>query len=927
MKTFATSIALCSTLTLSLLCISGCNRAPKKTEVRRPPINDNPGSAEQYQGALRVPPDSGDHQKRVSLAKRYEAAISHLHQMEVYSTATRTRFKVQRRLNVPWNKPFQLSDASTFETLIAPLSKLPTSASAAAPFAAVVGTAVSQPQVASALGTWSPIGPLNAGGRARALVINPSTHNSQVMLLATAGGGIWRTADAGASWIPVFDDKPVLAVSTLAMAPSDYRTIYAGTGEGFQNIDALKGNGIYRSQDNGITWTVLSATKDNPDFSYVQKIVVSPSNSNRVYAATSTGAFECCSSDGKWMTMGTGAGPLNASAINGCTDIAIQNRPASATPSTNYVFVACGNLNNGTLYRTVDADQPSPLEVLFHTTGRTSIAVSVSNPATVYAMSANSQVEQDGSGPGLQMVFRSDRDGASGTWADATNNKTGLNRMLLTNVDYAYNSACKVWPTRDDHNNVVYVDTYLDQGWYDNVLAVDPIKATTVWAGGVDTFRSDDSGANWGITSYWRALPSNSGSAAHGDVHAIVFHPDYGKANKSIFIATDGGVFRTDNADANAGQDPCGKAPQNAIKWTAINNGLSTIQFYSGALFPGNDQYVGGTQDNGSLFGWSDTTNAVNSASSQNVAQWKWLQFLGGDGGSTLVDSYNPKNVYASLPPNGAVQIYKSSTGPNGTFYSASDGLYGDFLFVTPLAMDPKSTAILWTGGDQVFRSSNAATKWGEASNQFTGDNYGNENSGIISTVAVSPFDSNLVLAGTNYDSVNQIGGWIHRTDQGLTANSQTSWQRSRPRRGWVSSIAFDPSDRNVVYATYSSFNSDKDRGHVFKSTSGGSAPWFPVDGPCDRSAPSASNPEPCNVDNASLPDIPVHTIVVDPQNPKRLWVGTDLGIFTSLDGGQSWAQENSGFYVSVASLVLDSSKKALFAFTHGRGVWRVNVN
>jgi hypothetical protein len=111
-----------------------------------------------------------------------------------------------------------------------------------------------------------------------------------------------------------------------------------------------------------------------------------------------------------------------------------------------------------------------------------------------------------------------------------------------------------------------------------------------------------------------------------------------------------------------------------------------------------------------------------------------------------------------------------------------------------------------------------------------------------------------------------------------------------------VSSISFDPSNKDVVYATYSSFNSGADRGHLFKSTTGGTAPWVPLDGPCDKSAPTSDNPEPCNVDSASLPDIPVHTIVVDPHNPQRLWVGTDLGIFTSVDGGQSWAQENSGF-------------------------------
>src|SRR5439155_9234137 len=110
--------------------------------------------------------------------------------------------------------------------------------------------------------------------------------------------------------------------------------------------------------------------------------------------------------------------------------------------------------------------------------------------------------------------------------------------------------------------------------------------------------------------------------------------------------------------------------------------------------------------------------------------------------------------------------------------------------------------------------------------NLLTADNYGDEDSGIVSVVAVSPSSSNTVLAGTNYDEDHHIGGWIHRTDSGLSTNIQTAWKRSRPRRGWVSSIAFDRLDKKVVYATYSSFNSGNDRGHVFKSNNQGDAPW-----------------------------------------------------------------------------------------------------
>jgi hypothetical protein len=734
------------------------------------------------------------------------------------------------------------------------------------------------------------------------------------MLLATAGGGIWRTADGGTTWVPVFDDKPILTVSSLAMAPSDYKIVYAGTGEGFENIDAIRGNGIYRSTDNGMTWTLLAGTKDKPDFSYVQKIAVSPLNPNRIYAATGTGFFVCCSTDGNWNPLTTASGPLDASKIHGCTDVTIQNKASTNSNSkpNNYVFVACGNLNDGVVYRTLDSDTPGLLESVLPTHGRTSLAVSNSQPSLVYAMAADAKIEADSSGPGLQMVFRNDHDGASGAWNSAINLALPLNRMLLTNPDYANNSRCKLAASEDGS----YQDVFLDQGWYDNVIAVDPLSADAVWAAGVDVFRSDDRGANWGIASYWLQTKRNTGSTAHADVHAIIFHPEYGKTNRTVFIATDGGVFRTDNANANLGHDPCGTAPADAIKWSPINSGLSTIQFYSGATFPKGGGYIGGTQDNGTFFG------KVYSGEKR-----EWKQIIGGDGGTTLIDPYNPKNVYATLPPSSTVQIYKSISGPDGEFKAAISNLSGRFLFITPLAMDPHSSGTLWTGGDQLFRTTDAATKWEPASNLLTSDNYGDEDSGIISVVAISPFTSNTVLAGTSYDERSQIGGWVHRSDNALLANAQTSWKRSRPRRGWVSSIAFDPSNKNMVYVTYSSFNSATDRGHVFKSTRVGELPWEPLNGPCDKTKPSADVPEPCDIDRDSLPDIPVHTLVVDPANSQRLWVGTDIGIFTSLDGGKTWAQENAGFRVPVSMLVLNADDKMLLAFTHGRGVWRVSVN
>jgi hypothetical protein len=255
-----------------------------------------------------------------------------------------------------------------------------------------------------------------------------------------------------------------------------------------------------------------------------------------------------------------------------------------------------------------------------------------------------------------------------------------------------------------------------------------------------------------------------------------------------------------------------------------------------------------------------------------------------------------------------------------------TDGLAGISSFVTPLEMDPLHSNVIWTASNQVFRSIDAANEWKPASDMFTAALYGDEDSETVSSIGVSPLDSNLVVAGTEYrEDQNNVGhgGWVHVSKVAGSGTEQTHWSRSRPRIGWVSSISFDPHNADVVYVTYSSFNSITERGHIFRSKNKADAPWEALDGPCVHMDSSA---EPCNSDPSSIPDIPAHTLVVDPSNSNRLWVGTDIGIFTSLDAGGTWKQENSGFRVPVSKLMIDAQRKFLYAFTHGRGVWKVAI-
>ncbi|MGE7388381.1 WD40/YVTN/BNR-like repeat-containing protein [Streptomyces sp. NPDC004126] len=133
---------------------------------------------------------------------------------------------------------------------------------------------------------WEWLGPGNIGGRSRAIVVDPG-HPTR-MWAASAGGGVWTTRKGGAKWAPVDDFLGNLACACMTMDPSDPSTLYVGTGEGFSNTDALRGNGIFRTTD-ATTWAPLPATQ-TPDFRAVNRIAVSASGTV-VLAATDRGLF------------------------------------------------------------------------------------------------------------------------------------------------------------------------------------------------------------------------------------------------------------------------------------------------------------------------------------------------------------------------------------------------------------------------------------------------------------------------------------------------------------------------------------------------------------------------------------------------------------------------------------------------------------
>ena len=717
------------------------------------------------------------------------------------------------------------------------------------------------------IGSWTFLGPGNIGGRVRSLLIDD--RNPPTMYAAGVSGGIWKTSDGGAHWQPVGDALANLDVSSLAFDPQNHDVIYAGTGEGYFREDVrgtqlpLRGNGIFVTRNGGASWSRLPSTADE-DFYWVNDVVVSTHDSNRIYAATRTGVWRSLDAGASWRRV------VTTSVKGGCLDLAFRSDTAN-----DFLFASCGVFQQSGVFRTKRGEANDPWTVVLNDPGmsRTSLAIAPSNPSIVYALAASNRPGPQNTTQNIQALYRSDRDGDAGSWQVQTryDNPEKLNTALLSNAISAIEPQC-------NGADATATGDWVPMGWHCNVVAVDPLNADRVWIGSVDLFRSEDGGRTWGEVSYWWAFAAKSW--VHADQHTIVFDPGYnGTTNQTIFVTNDGGIFRTDNANDQIMNGTAGvcSADDSRVAFRSLNHDLGVTQFYHGAVFPDGRRFFGGAQDNGTITGTN--RDGVNG----------WNSYWGGDGGYVAVDPADTSTLYFESQYG---EIIRSTAG---SIFDAASSLRGkdNFLFITPFVLDPANPNRLWTGGRRLWRSDDRAQSWSVASTTLDGQ---------VSAIAAGRQHAGRVIAGTTT-------GDIVRNDSASAATSTTTWSSAHPRDGFVSSVTFDPADDDIVYATYALFGGGA---HVWKSVDGG-ASWASIDG----------------IGAAALPDIPTHSLAIDPTRPSRLYLGTDLGIFVTSDGGASWTAANTGFasviteYVTIAP---GERGPAVYAFTHGRGVWRAEL-
>jgi uncharacterized cupin superfamily protein len=351
----------------------------------------------------------------------------------------------------------------------------------------------------------------------------------------------------------------------------------------------------------------------------------------------------------------------------------------------------------------------------------------------------------------------------------------------------------------------------------------------------------------------------------HVDEHAFAFTPD----GSTLYCAGDGGVWETTN--------PTGAT----VTWSGLNTTFATAEFYPGlSINPSNvNNTFGGTQDN-------DTEEYTGSP--------EWNVVTCGDGGATAIDFVNPLNVYANCIQ---LSLLKSTDG-GMTFNTMQNGFGNDpTAWTPPLVMDPENSTTLYFGTNHAYQTTNGAALWTEISPDLT------NGSNSLSSIAVAPSDSNTVYTGS-YDGTPSV---TRNALSGVGATwTNISSATELPNRA-ITAVAVDPSHPTTAYYTFSGFTQGGDTfGHVFMTTNAG-ASWTDISG--------------------DLPNTPVNSILVDPDVPGTIFIGTDIGAFYTTTTGGSWSTLGTGLpNVVVTGLALHNPTRTLRASTHGRSMWDLDI-
>ncbi|MFI5253382.1 MAG: WD40/YVTN/BNR-like repeat-containing protein [Bacteroidota bacterium] len=596
---------------------------------------------------------------------------------------------------------------------------------------------------------WEWLGPGNIGGRIRSILISPT--NSNTMWIGSVSGGIWRTDNGGTSWYPINDFMANLAVTSIVMDPIYNNIMYAATGEGFGNVDGVRGAGIFKSIDGGITWNQLPSTA-NPQFYMVMRLSHHPSATNILLAATSTGVYRSNDGGVSWnLMLGIYAEQVKYHPTN-------PNRVLCGG-SSDFYLSNDGGLN----WRQQDTAAANKLPV---STGRCEGDFARSDN-TVY-------VNMDRNGG---EVWRSQDGGI--TWSHYSIDPS---KILGT------------------------------QGGYDNVMWVDPTNSNVILAGYRNLQLSRDGGQTFTIIG--GASQFSPAQNVHSDMHMVAPSPQYdGIKNKTIFIGCDGGIYKavditvatlssgwTDlNNNLGITQFYTGAAATDGSLIAGAAQDNDRVQYTPGGGINGWYGAVSGKggDGTGSVIDFTNPQRVYAEATSLNIER----SDDGGKNYSSKTNGISDAGLWVSplvMDPNnastlfaGGSQIWKTTNAAD-SWSQFRKALSGNPL-CSAIGIAHGNSNVIWVGYSDgtVSRTLDGGSTWTDVNTNamplFT----------TVTSVAINPYNSNEVFVTFGQYSTGRV--WM-TSDTGITWFNRSGTGSFSLPAIQINSITYHPQNDNWIY-------------------------------------------------------------------------------------------------------------------------------
>ncbi len=761
------------------------------------------------------------------------------------------------------------------------------------------------------------IGPTVFSGRVVDVDVNPS--NPIEMYVAYASGGVWYTNNNGTTFTPVFDAAPTITIGDIAVNWSA-NIIWVGTGENNSSRSSYSGIGMYKSTNQGKTWMNMGLEESQ----HIGRILLHPVNPNIVYVAVLGSLYSDNENRGVYETTDGGVSWKKTLYVNptaGAVDLTMDpNNPnvlyAATWERTRRAWNFTESGSGTGIYKSTDAGKS--WELLTNETsgfphdagaGRIGLdCVRTKNGTEIYAVIDNQDMRPKEEPKEDVLTKDQLRTMSKETFLNLKTEKVknfladqGFPEKYTADTIFTLIKTGKITPLTlveylEDANSLLF-DTqvigaevykspdggkswekthkgYLNNlfnsyGYYFGQIRVSHLNPKKIYILGVPALKSEDGGATW---------KDIDGDNVHGDHHALWLDP---KMNGHLVLGNDGGLHITYDDGKH---------------WIKCNQ-PSVGQFYSIALDMAKPYNVyGGLQDNGV---WAGPSNYIPNEEWQASGSYPFKSILGGDGMQVAVDTRDNATCYAGFQFGNYFKVSRTDDEINEFIQPQHELGQRPYRWnwETPIHLSVHNQDILYIGAERVFRSLNQGADFTAISGDLTkGGKKGDVSYGTLTSLDESPMQFGLIYAGSD-------DGYIH-----VTRDGGGTWKRisdELPQDLWVSSVQASKFVLGRVYIALNGYRWDQFDSYVYVSDDFGDH-WKRI--------------------AIDLPYEPVNVVKEDPVNENIIYIGTDQGLYVSLNRGLQVMTLGDLPSVAVHDLAIQPRDHELVVATHGRSFYKCNV-